>query len=123
MSYFFSPSTTSFYHTLVHPSMPEDVVAITDNEWETLVNARQNGDEVYLDENDGIVKSRAFVPVMTMTKLRFIRNKKLVASDWTQGSDIPAQLKADYATYRQELRDLPETYTDPTTVVWPTPPA
>jgi len=37
------------------------------------------------------------------------RNDLLLASDWTQGVDAPLSdaEKAAYATYRQELRDLP----------------
>jgi len=38
-------------------------------------------------------------------RIRNWRNAELVATDWTQLSDAPAD-KAAYATYRQELRDL-----------------
>lgn len=38
-------------------------------------------------------------------RIRNWRNAELVASDWTQLPDAPAD-KAAYATYRQELRDL-----------------
>jgi len=34
------------------------------------------------------------------------RNAELAASDWTQLADAPVD-KAAWATYRQELRDLP----------------
>ena len=36
------------------------------------------------------------------------RNNKLIASDWTQMPDSPlsAEKKAEWATYRQALRDL-----------------
>lgn len=38
------------------------------------------------------------------------RNNKLIASDWTQMPDSPlsAEKKAEWATYRQALRDLPQ---------------
>jgi hypothetical protein len=54
--------------------------------------------------------------------VRVERNDLLHTSDWTQGNDSPLtdEVKTSWATYRQELRDLPETYTaDPDSVVWP----
>lgn len=45
--------------------------------------------------------------------IREERNKKLIASDWTQGADIPDSIKTPYATYRQQLRDLPASITLP----------
>jgi len=45
--------------------------------------------------------------------LREIRTGLLAESDWSQGADVPSGLKSSYATYRQELRDLPATVTKP----------
>jgi len=45
--------------------------------------------------------------------LRKIRNEKLVASDWSQGNDIPSDIKTKWATYRTKLRDLPTTVSKP----------
>lgn len=53
--------------------------------------------------------------------LRMQRTYLLTRSDWTQLPDAPCDQEA-WAAYRQELRDLPQTYTDPKTVVWPTQP-
>ena len=38
------------------------------------------------------------------------RNNRLIASDWTQMPDSPLSdsMKAEWATYRQQLRDLPQ---------------
>ena len=55
--------------------------------------------------------------------LRLLRNNKLAASDWTQGSDVPAEIKSAWATYRQQLRDLPANTSDPTKPTWPTKPS
>jgi len=57
-----------------------------------------------------------------LAAIRVERNALLDSTDWTQGNDSPLtdEVKASWATYRQELRDLPETYTaDPDAVVWP----
>ena len=57
--------------------------------------------------------------------LRRERKSLLSDSDWTQGNDSPlSEEKRDaWAVYRQALRDLPSTITDPSQVVWPTPPS
>ena len=50
------------------------------------------------------------------------RKKLLYASDWTQVPDAPVDA-AEWAVYRQELRDLPSNTADPRYPVWPTPPS
>lgn len=54
--------------------------------------------------------------------IRTERDAKLAASDWTQIADAPVD-DLVWATYRQALRDLPQTQTDPFNIVWPTAPA
>ena len=51
------------------------------------------------------------------------RNRKLYACDWTQLADSPlsAELKAEWATYRQALRDVTQ-QADPFSIVWPAEP-
>jgi hypothetical protein len=53
--------------------------------------------------------------------LRAERDLRLSKCDWTQGSDSPlsAGAKADWATYRQALRDLPANTEDPDSVAYP----
>lgn len=56
------------------------------------------------------------------------RNKRLIMSDWTQVPDSPLSnsKKAEWATYRQALRDLLASYNDstaPEDVTWPTEPS
>ena len=46
-------------------------------------------------------------------RLRKKRDKLLVESDWSQGADVPSALKNSYATYRNDLRNLPTTVTKP----------
>jgi ribosomal 50S subunit-recycling heat shock protein len=54
-----------------------------------------------------------------LEQIRSDRNSRLLACDWTQLPDSTAN-KAAWATYRQALRDLPNTLTDPRDpVVWP----
>lgn len=50
------------------------------------------------------------------------RNELLAASDWTQLTDSPVTNKAEWAQYRETLRDITRTAEFPWSVVWPTPP-
>ena len=56
--------------------------------------------------------------------IRAVRNDKLKFSDWTQLSDSPLsnEKKTEWQTYRQNLRQLPQTQTDPYNITWPTEP-
>jgi hypothetical protein len=59
--------------------------------------------------------------------IRNVRNGLLEESDWTQVNDSPLSdtKKAEWATYRQELRDLPSSHQSTTNfddVVFPTQP-
>ncbi len=63
----------------------------------------------------------------TLEYLRNIRDNLLKHSDWTQMPDAPLSdaKKAEWATYRQQLRDLPSSYTDDddlNSIVFPTKP-
>ena len=60
--------------------------------------------------------------------LRVHRNGRLKSCDWTQGADSPLSdtKKAEWATYRQQLRDLPSSYSNLNNkddVTWPTKPS
>ena len=54
-------------------------------------------------------------------RIRNWRNAELVATDYTQLSDAPAD-KAAYAIYRQELRDLMAQSEDARAFIFPTKP-
>tara|TARA_R100000808_G_C2151015_1_gene159935 strand:- start:2439 stop:2723 length:285 start_codon:yes stop_codon:yes gene_type:complete len=59
-----------------------------------------------------------------LSGIRRTRNGLLAASDWTQLDDAPLtdEQQEAWERYRQELRDLPQTYSRVSEVVWPTPP-
>jgi hypothetical protein len=54
-------------------------------------------------------------------RIRKWRNTELVKSDWTQLADSVCD-KTAWATYRQELRDLPASNADPFEIELPTAP-
>lgn len=65
---------------------------------------------------------------LLLDRIRAARNGLLTASDWTQLSDVALTetKKIEWATYRQQLRDFPESiqliYFTLESVPWPTPP-
>jgi len=54
--------------------------------------------------------------------VRAIRNVELALSDYTQLSDYPGGDRGQWASYRQQLRDLPAQAGFPRTVNWPAKP-
>jgi len=55
-----------------------------------------------------------------MAQLRATRNTLLTACDWTQIPDCTIPKKAEWATYRQALRDFPATVSDArVSIDWP----
>ena len=55
-------------------------------------------------------------------RIRIWRNTELAATDWTQLPDSTAN-KTVWATYRQQLRDLPTQNADPKKLKFPTQPS
>jgi hypothetical protein len=83
---------------------------VVDAEAQTVTNNQDQADA------DTLARSWTF--------LRRERNALLVSSDWTQGADSPLtdEAKAEWATYRETLRNLPANTPDPANPTWPTPP-
>jgi hypothetical protein len=67
-------------------------------------------------------ESPAFIEQQKWDEIRSKRNGFLTQSDWTQLEDFQGN-KGAWAIYRQELRDIPQTYSTPQDVIWPVPPA
>lgn len=80
------------------------------------------GDYVY------VVKATPFVAeeieaskYSSMLNIRQARDNLLKECDWTQLPDAPTTLKAEWAAYRQALRDITANIVDPRTdtIIWP----
>ena len=75
--------------------------------------------------NMSVITPETLPPILDY--IREKRNALLKACDWTQAADSPLsdEKKAEWATYRQALRDLTKSYTKEDSVnniVWPTKP-
>jgi len=64
------------------------------------------------------------IETMEWAAIRAKRNILINESDHTQISDSPLSLekKSEFSAYRQELRDLPQTFASIDDVVWPVKP-
>ncbi|MCS6237148.1 hypothetical protein G3495_18840 [Shewanella baltica] len=57
-------------------------------------------------------------------EVRRMRDALITETDYTQMSDNPLSVekKAEFAAYRQALRDLPQSTDNPDEIVWPVKP-
>jgi hypothetical protein len=56
-----------------------------------------------------------------LARMRYWRDTELVRTDWTQVADAPVD-QAAWASYRQALRDLPASNSDPRKIDLPVAP-
>lgn len=119
MAIFYSKTAQGFFDTLIYPveRIPQDAVQITEQQHYDLMMGQTNGMRIDGDENGNPIL-REHDP-STDVDVRAIRDSLLRETDWTQLPDIPQVIKDKWATYRQELRDVPEQQGFPADVVWP----
>ena len=106
---------------------------------QTYDNLQWNSDDIEKpSEEDVNAKIAEIEAAFPLKYLREERDAMLAESDWTQTPDVPETIKTSWKKYRQELRDLPSKYPNPTfdgnanvaskhlrltDVVWPTKPS
>ena len=121
----FEKDTTTFVTSTDQPfgSDMYDAYEISETEYDSRYNYTLTGDpkvplkgDLFLTIADDAVEFAA----MKIDSLRGKRNLKLSESDWMANSDVT--MSSDWATYRQALRDITDTYISMDTVVWPTKP-
>lgn len=101
------------------------------NDGEFQINVDWTDDVSDYTVQNGILvrKEQAVLDAQVLEKqkinMRSYRDNLLSACDWTQVPDSPLTdaKKAEWATYRQALRDLPSTTTDFANPVWPSQPS
>lgn len=144
MAIYFSPSRAAFYDEAIHGAIeiekpqtkretkagkrpaktlnpdckiPDDAVLISDAEHEALMAEVAKGKMIAARGKRPIAVDQVRSTEEVMETRRRQRDRLLAASDWTQLADTFADdqsLKANWADYRQQLRDLDMTGTD-----WP----
>ena len=121
---YYSKTTKGFYCEEIHgTNIPSDRVQITNEQHENLLNEQSNGKQIVPDKNGYPI---AIVPPIippTWEQIRSQRDAFLKDSDWSVAGDAtPKPSKESWLTYRQALRDLPQSFETPEEVVWPTKP-
>ena len=95
---------------------------------ESYIEGIYSTDKFTVVDGVAVTKSSEAITQQNKTQaiidLRSYRDAMLNSSDWTQTIDSPLSdtKKAEWATYRQALRDLPSNYTDTdeaSKVEWP----
>lgn len=97
----------------------------------SIMRTQYPEDFIYYKVVNGEIVKKSDVEVKDVNRPRDFaifkstRDSLLAASDWTQAVDSPLSeaQQQSWRDYRQKLRDLPETTTDPSNPAWPTPPA
>ena len=120
MKIYYSPSEKGFFIDNTIDQLPDDVIEInSEKHKEMLYEINMNNKNIVII--DGSITYEDAIPSLTWNKIRDRRNKLLMLSDYTQVNDWPGN-KQVWIMYRQALRDIPQTYTNPEDVVWPTQP-
>lgn len=112
-------SNTKICVAVVMLDYPEQWVPV---EGQEVANNHDGGIGMKLTESGWIMEGPP--PQMTWDMIRESRNYMLMNCDWTVLPDSPLtpEKKQEWITYRQALRDITETFSDPNDVVWPTSP-
>lgn len=127
MTLYYSAATGGFYDSHVHDEWPADAVEITTSQHQALLSANAEGQLIMADDEGRpmAVDPPPLSDHQLLERMRFTRDERLSACDYLMMPDYPidADLRAAWASYRQALRDMPETTTDITNIIWPEPPA
>lgn len=121
MSIYYSASTRGFYVEGIHTDLPTDSISISQEYYELLLSSQSEGKEI--EPNDEgypeVVESKP--STLTWDKIRAKRDQLIKDTDWTQLADIPESTKTKWSSYRQQLRDIPQVFSAPESVIWPDP--
>lgn len=107
---------------IVNPAcrIPDDAVEISETQYQTLLAAQGAGQKIVARGSQPVAVDRAATPEELEASRRLERDRRLSSCDWTQLADTLShdpELKGDWATYREALRDL-----DMADGGWPSPP-
>lgn len=116
MTHYYSPSAKGFFLDSIHKNIPNDAIALTEEQYTELVNCDPAKEIAYIDGRLVMVDRDLSI---TWGMVRSKRDRLIAKTDWTQLADVPAEVSEKYKLYRQALRDVPQTNSNPNQVVWP----
>lgn len=122
MTIYYSLQTKGFYDTSIgYKTMPQGLVEITPEKHNELLEGIYSNKEIVFKDNQLVLVDKPPAS-LSWRWVRNMRNSLLTKSDYTQMPDWNGDKEA-WKTYRQALRDLPQTYTDTASIIWPTAPS
>jgi hypothetical protein len=86
--------------------------------WQEHIKDTSLTEEQIFNECERLLKEQKGIPT-TMDSVRRKRDVLPKESDWVGLTDAVVKNKEAWVTYRQALRDLPQTFSTPEEVVWP----
>ena len=106
-----------------HANAIQYIIRKEDNAWIPPDEANRDYQE-YLEWSKTNTAEAADTETLTWDSIRATRDQILRDTDWTMTSGATVD-QAQWAAYRQVIRDIPQTYKDktPDDVVWPTQPS
>lgn len=117
MAIYYNVKNKAFYDSDTGIPVPEGSIEITKKQHETFLAGMNNRNmNVVLEKNKLVLKSKR--RIVSWNQIRSIRDRLLKECDYTQMPDWPGD-KAAWANYRQQLRELPENFKEPESVIWP----
>ena len=120
-----------YYNKICHvypTALPEDFKLQDNSDGNGVFIANWNtaklGTQPTLASIDSQISDAEIEAKMMWKKIRKERNQLLKDSDYIMVSDAPitTEKKEEWETYRQSLRDIPQTFSNPDEVVYPTKP-
>ena len=88
----------------------------------SVVDAYVNGGKVYnVKVESTTTDEQTALSTEQWAEIRTVRDQLLSETDWRASSDLT--LPDVWKTYRQALRDIPSTQSDPFNITWPTKPS
>jgi hypothetical protein len=115
------PDTTGDYKVVVRDGAEQDANSNWVQKWvERDMFSDTTEDGVTTTKAEHEAAYQAQVDADAAERVRADRDSRLAATDWMGMSDVT--MSADWATYRQGLRDVPAQSGFPHTITWPTEP-
>ena len=85
--------------------------------WKEEIGNKLKEQDIF-NECERLLKEQKGIPT-TMDSVRQKRNALLKESDWVGLADAVVKNKEQWLSYRQALRDLPQSFSSPQEVIWP----
>jgi hypothetical protein len=127
--YFYSASADGFYASDINPVMPTDVVEITEEYYQSLLQGQSEGLQIVADARGyPILITPAPVPP-TAEQNKATASSLLTGTDWTTIPDVADPInnspylanQDEFIAYRNEIRKI-AVYPTAGDLVWATPP-